>query len=104
MNVHPYVLTQALLSSSSILSLSERHVKQCGAAAAVGALMCWVQNGMARCFALALQAICRATGRLLRSQNANCGWSIGPSMIPPPCASAEASPRRVCRLSLSQQC
>ena len=49
MNIHVYVLTQALLSSSSILSLSERHVKQCDATAAVGALMCWVQTTHGAC-------------------------------------------------------
>eukprot|EP00966_Prymnesium_polylepis_P194362 4506106-Prymnesium_polylepis.1 len=40
------VQLEALLSSSSILSLSERHAKQCDATAAVGAFMCWVCERM----------------------------------------------------------
>ena len=68
LNSHTYVVSQALQSSSSILSLVvERHAKQCGAAAAVGALMSIVQA--TRCLRL-LEAICPATGRLLRSQKA----------------------------------
>ena len=68
LNSHTYVVSQALQSSSSILSLVvERHAKQCGAAAAVGALRSRVQA--TRCLRL-LEAICPATGQLLRSQKA----------------------------------
>eukprot|EP00966_Prymnesium_polylepis_P131817 3048373-Prymnesium_polylepis.1 len=59
MNIHVYVLTQALLSSNSILTLSERHVKQCDTAAAVGALMCWVHKRHTVLLRFAAQAICR---------------------------------------------